>query len=199
MKHHLPVGLLLAGAIYLLVGCGSAPGSASSNAQADTANRSGASPMDGAVFEFDCVPTQLGQNVYVVGDIPELGSWDPNAAVPLSGMFGCNDVTCSPKLFAYSWQGTVKIALGTTFHFKFIIKNPDGSVIWQSGPNRHETLCYTAQTCGAIGDPVNPGTALSYSFNNYYSAYGDYWTDSRACNVDYWNVVQYLNSNNSGA
>ncbi|GAA3137007.1 carbohydrate-binding module family 20 domain-containing protein [Planomonospora alba] len=71
--------------------------------------------------------TSWGQNVFVVGDVPELGSWNPANAVALSSA-------------AYPvWRATVNLPAGRTISYKYIKKNPDGSVTWESDPNRSFT------------------------------------------------------------
>ncbi|MEV5508078.1 glycoside hydrolase family 15 protein [Streptomyces orinoci] len=68
--------------------------------------------------------TQWGQNVYVVGSVPELGAWDPARAVPLS-----------PAAYP-RWSATVALPASATVEYKYLKKNPDGSVSWESDPNR---------------------------------------------------------------
>ncbi|CAE6477837.1 unnamed protein product [Rhizoctonia solani] len=60
-------------------------------------------------------------NAYVVGQLGELGVWDPAKAVQLQGS--------SPN-----WSVTVELPISSTFEFKFIRKNGD-SVEWESDPN----------------------------------------------------------------
>ncbi|GAT64507.1 glycosidase [Planomonospora sphaerica] len=73
------------------------------------------------------VTTTWGQNVFVVGDAAELGSWNPADAVALSSA-------------AYPvWKATVNLPAGRTIAYKYIKKNPDGSVTWESDPNRSFT------------------------------------------------------------
>lgn len=68
--------------------------------------------------------TVWGQNVFVVGDLSQLGSWDPARAVPLSAA-------------SYpTWRATVDLPPNTRFEYKYVKKNPDGSVTWESDPNR---------------------------------------------------------------
>ncbi|CAE6476837.1 unnamed protein product [Rhizoctonia solani] len=61
-------------------------------------------------------------NAYVVGQLAELGVWDPAQAVQLQGT--------SPN-----WSVTVQLPIASTFEFKFIRKNADGSITWESDPN----------------------------------------------------------------
>lgn len=71
--------------------------------------------------------TYWGQNVFVVGSIPALGNWSPDSAVALSSA-------------GYpTWSATVGLPAGTSFQYKYIKKNPDGSVTWESDPNRTYT------------------------------------------------------------
>jgi alpha-amylase len=71
--------------------------------------------------------TEVGTNVYVVGSIPALGSWDPKNAVPLSS-------ATYPV-----WARTAIVPKGTTFSYKYIKKNASGVVTWESGGDRSFT------------------------------------------------------------
>ncbi|RCV47740.1 carbohydrate-binding module family 20 domain-containing protein [Marinitenerispora sediminis] len=75
--------------------------------------------------------TWFGQNVFVVGSLPELGGWDPARAVPLSS-------TDYPV-----WKASVDLPADTAFEYKYVKKNPDGTVEWESDPDR----------AGRTGDP----------------------------------------------
>ncbi|PYV33258.1 MAG: ATPase, partial [Acidobacteria bacterium] len=77
--------------------------------------------------------TVWGQNVFVVGSIPALGNWDPNSSVPLSA------ATYPVR------SATVSLPPSTGFQYKYIKKNSDGSVTWESNPNR----AYTTASGGA--------------------------------------------------
>ncbi|MEU3164601.1 carbohydrate-binding module family 20 domain-containing protein [Streptosporangium sp. NPDC006930] len=73
------------------------------------------------------VTTNWGQNVFVVGNVAALGSWNPANAVALSSA-------------AYPvWRATVNLPPGTTVQYKYVKKNPDGSVTWESDPDRSFT------------------------------------------------------------
>ncbi len=88
---------------------------------------------------FDAtVTTWYGQNVYVVGSLPALGGWNPAGAVALS-----------PAAYPV-WKATVNLPAGTSFEYKYIKKDPDGTVEWESGANR------TAST----------GTSAAAAFND---------------------------------
>ncbi|WP_449061830.1 carbohydrate-binding module family 20 domain-containing protein [Planomonospora algeriensis] len=80
---------------------------------------------DKAATSFNAnVTTTWGQNVFVVGDAAELGAWNPANAVALSSA-------------AYPvWKAAVNLPAGRTIAYKYLKKNPDGSVTWESDPNR---------------------------------------------------------------
>ncbi len=80
------------------------------------------------------VTTSWGQNVYVVGSIPALGSWNPAASIPLSS-------ATYPV-----WRGTVTLPAGTYVEYKYIKKNPDGTIEWEVGGNRS----YTTAASGSV-------------------------------------------------
>jgi alpha-amylase len=68
--------------------------------------------------------TAYGQNVYVVGDHALLGSWNANLATALSS-------TGYPV-----WSTTVWLPKSTAIQYKYLKKNPDGSVTWEGSTNR---------------------------------------------------------------
>ncbi|WGU93828.1 alpha-amylase family glycosyl hydrolase [Paenibacillus dendritiformis] len=85
--------------------------------------------------------TQPGQNVYVVGDIAELGGWDPDKAL---------DSFMNPNY--PDWFLPVSVPAGATFQFKFIIKDAAGHVTWEGGANRMFTA--TSNPTGTTDTPV---------------------------------------------
>ena len=77
-------------------------------------------------FEVNATTT-WGENIFVTGSIPALSNWAPASAVALSSA-------------AYPvWRGTVNIAAGTAFQYKFIKKDGSGNVTWEGGGNRGYT------------------------------------------------------------
>lgn len=72
--------------------------------------------------------TTLGQNIHIVGSIPELGSWDPAKST---------EAMLTPNYPV--WFLPVSVPKGTAFEFKFIKKDGNGNVIWESGSNRSFT------------------------------------------------------------
>ncbi|GAA1867557.1 carbohydrate-binding module family 20 domain-containing protein [Myceligenerans crystallogenes] len=72
--------------------------------------------------------TTWGQNVYLVGNRPELGNWTPANGVALSAA-------------SYPvWKGTVDLPAGTSFEYKYVKIDGNGTVIWESGANRTATV-----------------------------------------------------------
>jgi alpha-amylase len=110
------------------------PGSAVAIDVAATGQGGGSGPGSVRVTFNENATTTFGQNVYVVGSIPALGNWAPGSAVALSS---ANYPT---------WSATVALPTGTAFQYKYIKKNTDGSITWESDPNRS----YTTGT-GATG------------------------------------------------
>ncbi|OCN00888.1 hypothetical protein A7X67_00050 [Clostridium sp. W14A] len=72
--------------------------------------------------------TNYGDNIYVVGSIPELGSWDTSK---------CTEAMLCPNY--PEWYLPVSVPANTTFQFKFIKKNANGNVTWESSSNRTVT------------------------------------------------------------
>lgn len=84
------------------------------------------------------VTTAYGENIFIVGQLTQLGNWDPNSAVALSA----SKYTSSDPL----WFATVNLPASTSFSYKYIKKSSSGTVTWESDPNRSYT---TATTCGS--------------------------------------------------
>lgn len=99
-------------------------------------------PPPGVSAHFYCQngTTYWGQNVYVVGSIPELGNWDPNNAVPLS-----------PNAYP-TWDGVVPSLPASTLVEWKCIKKDGGNVVWQGGGNNSFTT------------PASGSTTVSASF-----------------------------------
>ncbi|TFK33166.1 glycoside hydrolase [Crucibulum laeve] len=72
--------------------------------------------------------TTLGENIFLTGSISQLGTWTPASSIALS-----------PAAYPI-WRVTVSLPAGTTFQYKFIRKESDGTVNWESDPNRQATV-----------------------------------------------------------
>lgn len=82
--------------------------------------------------------TVFGENVFVVGQLTQLGNWDPASSKPLSA----SQYTSSNPL----WSGPVDLPASTSFDYKYIRKSSSGVVTWESDPNRRFT---TSSGCGS--------------------------------------------------
>lgn len=87
------------------------------------------------------VRTQYGESIYITGSIPELGNWDLSRAVPLNA----DSYTNEPNGDVWT-GGDVKVAAGTSFEWKAVQKNRDGSWLWECGDNWKATV--DSYTCG---------------------------------------------------
>ncbi|KAK6515992.1 hypothetical protein TWF281_004582 [Arthrobotrys megalospora] len=95
-----------------------------------------ACPSSVSITFKELVTTTTGQNIFVVGSIPQLGSWNPDNAIPLSA----SQYTNSNPL----WFATVNIPSGTAFTYKYIRKTGT-TVAWESNPDR----VYSAVACAS--------------------------------------------------
>ncbi|KAF2870414.1 glucoamylase [Massariosphaeria phaeospora] len=87
--------------------------------------------------------TSVGQNVWVAGSIPELGSWDVGK--------GGVRLDASRYLEAMPlWFGSKTLEAGTAFEYKYVHWEADGRVIFEGGPNRK----YTVPTSCRMGASV---------------------------------------------
>ncbi|MBL8920128.1 MAG: hypothetical protein JNJ54_14780 [Myxococcaceae bacterium] len=77
---------------------------------------------------FDVIArTNWGQDVYLVGNTPELGGWGQTGP----GLKLDTDSSTYP-----SWKAKdVELPLGTTLEYKVIKRNPDGRIDWEPGQN----------------------------------------------------------------
>ena len=70
---------------------------------------------------------KFGQGLYIVGNIPEIGNWDPMNSVRLNWTEGNN------------WSAIINIPAPSDFEYKYIVSWHDlphkDFIIWESGPN----------------------------------------------------------------
>ncbi|MFC9002579.1 carbohydrate-binding module family 20 domain-containing protein [Streptomyces microflavus] len=83
--------------------------------------------QSGASFGVNAT-TQLGQNIYVTGDQAALGNWNPVNAPKLD-----------PATYPV-WKLDVNLPAGTSFAYKYVRKDGQGNVTWESGANRTATV-----------------------------------------------------------
>lgn len=89
-----------------------------------------ATPTSIAVTFNEVVSTSWGENVFLTGSISQLNNWstDPSSRIALHA----DKYTSSDPL----WYVTVNIPTGTSFDYKFYRVEADGSIQWESDPNR---------------------------------------------------------------
>ncbi|MCX5382825.1 carbohydrate-binding module family 20 domain-containing protein [Streptomyces sp. NBC_00083] len=87
----------------------------------------GSTTASGASFSVNAT-TVVGQNIYVTGDQGALGSWNTAAALKL-------DPASYPV-----WKLDVALPAGTSFAYKYLRKDANGQVTWESGANRTATV-----------------------------------------------------------
>lgn len=79
-------------------------------------------PGSSAVHFNEIVPTITGQKVYIAGDVPELGSWDPTKALAL----GAADYTDARPL----WSGLQYFVPGQVVTYRVFISQPNNTITW---------------------------------------------------------------------
>ncbi|KAG8902233.1 hypothetical protein FRB99_004719 [Tulasnella sp. 403] len=81
-------------------------------------------PTAVSISFHETATTVWGENIFLVGSLSQLGSWNPNSAIPLSSA-------------SYPvWAATVSLPPKTTFQYKYIRKSSSGAITWESDPNR---------------------------------------------------------------
>jgi hypothetical protein len=87
-------------------------------------------------------PTQTGDNIYLTGNVPELGNWSTNKSVAIGRLLTPNYP---------NWFGMASVPASTNLQFKFIDIQASGSVIWENGSNH----TYTSPPSGDGSVTVN--------------------------------------------
>ena len=85
--------------------------------------------------------TNFGETIHIVGSISELGSWDTDK---------CTEAMMCPNY--PEWFLHVSVPADTTFSFKFIKKDANGNVTWESCENR--VITSSSSPAGTIDTPV---------------------------------------------
>lgn len=91
-----------------------------------------ATPTLTSVLFKEIATTSYGENVFVAGSISQLGNWNTDHAVALSAKNYTNE--------NHLWFVTVSLPAGTSFQYKYVRRETDGSVQWESDPNRSYTV-----------------------------------------------------------
>jgi alpha-glucosidase len=119
-------------------------------------------PSTSVNFVCDRGLTRPGVSVYVAGNLPALGAWDPGKAVRLSPSIYSEYITnppanqVGPGPQAPVWTGVIQnLPTGASIEWKCIRRREDGGgpVDWQPGPNNvHQTGSggFAGRTYGAF-------------------------------------------------
>ncbi|OAY79465.1 uncharacterized protein LOC109718409 [Ananas comosus] len=83
------------------------------------------------VLHKECL---FGQRFLLVGDDPNIGSWDPSKAIPLEWSDG------------HVWTTELDLPIGKLIQFKFVLRGLSGEINWQPGPDRVLETWETAKT-----------------------------------------------------
>lgn len=78
--------------------------------------------------------TALGESISLVGDLSQLGTWNPNAAVKLSTSESTYPV----------WSVTVDLPTQTSIQYKYLTLRGEGDVLWEAIP-QNRTLSVTGK------------------------------------------------------
>jgi glycosidase len=93
-------------------------------------------PQVAVTFRVDnAYPTNPGDEIYLTGNVPELGNWSTNASVAVGRLLDPNNPT---------WFGMASVPANTNLQFKFIDIQSNGNVIWENGSNH----TYTSPSSG---------------------------------------------------
>lgn len=90
------------------------------------------------------VATVPGQSILVSGNSPELGNWDIGRAVQLEASGYTSNVML--------WRVSVTLKAGTSFEYKYLLRNGDGSVVWENGDNKSYTVATSCRSSASTED-----------------------------------------------
>lgn len=112
--------------------CSATSASGACSTATNTAWPSCATPTLTSVTFNELASTQPGENIYISGSISQLGSWNTNNAVALSAQAYTSDHNI--------WYVQIKLPPNTSFQYKYFRKESDGTINWESDPNRSYTV-----------------------------------------------------------
>lgn len=116
----------------------------SSHSSSPTSSGACTTPTLTAVTFNEIATTTYGENVYIVGSTSQLGSWNPSNAIALSA----SKYTSSDNL----WYVTIDLPAGQSFQYKYIRKESNGNIEWESDPNRSYTVPANCQGTATEND-----------------------------------------------
>ncbi|KAG8951106.1 hypothetical protein FRC04_006765 [Tulasnella sp. 424] len=105
----------------------SSAGTSTTSKTTSTTTSAAATATAVSITFAETATTVYGENIFLVGSISQLGTWDPNSSIALSSV-------------SYPvWTVTVSLPPNTSFQYKYIRKDSSGNVTWESDPNRTYT------------------------------------------------------------
>ncbi|KAK5958349.1 glycoside hydrolase 15 protein [Knufia fluminis] len=122
---------------------------------ATTSSTSCPTPTAVAVTFNEIATTTYGEDIYITGSIPQLGDWhiEVGSRIALSA----DKYTSENHL----WGVTLDLPVATSFQYKFYRVGSDGSVTWESDPNREYTVPENCQTSAEVNSTWSgPSTYL---------------------------------------
>jgi alpha-amylase len=131
--------------------------------------------------------TTVGTNVYVVGNIAALGSWNTSNAIALSSA-------------GYPvWSGSIALPTNTAIEYKYLKKDAAGNVTWESNANRTFSTGTTAQTLNNSWSVAN-ADATSVTFNEYATtSYGtNVYLVGSIASLGSWNTANAIPLSSAG-
>nr|OQO23104.1 hypothetical protein B0A51_07456 [Rachicladosporium sp. CCFEE 5018] len=88
--------------------------------------------------------TTPGDTIYITGSISQLENWNTSVAVALSA---AQYTSSNPK-----WFTSVSLAAGSVVSYKYVVKSGDGTIIWESDPDRTLTV---AENCAGMATQID--------------------------------------------
>ncbi|KAF2726351.1 multicopper oxidase [Polychaeton citri CBS 116435] len=104
-----------------------------------------------AVLFKELVTTSWGQMVFIVGNVQELGSWNPSNGVALSAS---NYTNANPL-----WYATVNLQPGAQIQYKYVIIHSDNTVQWEADPDHYYTVPNDGSKAAEINNKWQQPTA----------------------------------------
>lgn len=103
-------------------------------------NESGITELAPVKFVVTEASTNWGENIYIAGNVAELGSWDADMA---AGPALCPDYP--------TWEVYIDVPVGKKIEWKALKKGTDSTITWQSGSNN----LYTVPDDGGCGETAS--------------------------------------------
>jgi glucoamylase len=123
----------------------SAPTTTTKGSSSPTTTAGGCTTATTVAVTFnELATTSYGQTIKIVGNVAALGNWNAANAVALSA----SGYSSSNPL----WSATINLPAGTTVQYKYINVHSDGSIVWESDPNRSYTVPQTCATTAVQSD-----------------------------------------------